>query len=293
MNSECVIFRMFSIVFVAIAILSCNDEIDHGGKTPLAGIGNDFLYKEDVVQLLSSGKSVKDSAVFIKEYVEHWLEDMALYKRAKHNVASSKEVIRLIENYKKSLLLNLYQEKLVDQQLDKEITQEEIFSFYEANKMMFKMEEPMAKGLMLKVSKKAPKLDAVRRWCKSVEPDDLEKLEKYSLTNALVYEYFYDAWKPLSILASKMSVTEEELAKRAARKNMFELSDSAAIYFVNIEDYLPAGEIKPLDLAESEIKELLVNSRKAEFLQNVKRDIYDEAVRTGEIKFYYNREQAD
>ena len=49
---------------------------------------------------------------------------------------------------------------------------------------------------------------------------------------------------------------------------MTEFKDTASIYIININDYLPVGSIKPLDLAEGEIKELLVNSRKAEFLQN-------------------------
>ncbi|MBR5891321.1 MAG: peptidyl-prolyl cis-trans isomerase, partial [Bacteroidaceae bacterium] len=187
------------------------------------------------------------------------------------------------------LLLNIYQERLVDQQLDKEITAEEIASFYEANSAMFKMEEPMIKGLLLKVSKKAPKLDAVRRWCKSTEPAELEKLEKYTLTNAQLYEYFYDSWMPISALAAKIALSEEDLKQKVTKKDMIEFSDSASLYIMNISDYLPVGELKPLDLAESEIKELLVNSRKADFLQQVKKDIYNEAISGGKVKYFMNK----
>ena len=269
---------------------SCGDKIDHGGKTPLVGVGVDFLYREDVEQMLASDRMIKDSAEFVEKYIEHWLEDVLLYNQAKRNVSSSKEIARLIDNYKKSLLLNIYQERLVSQQLDKEILSDEISSFYESNKMMFKMEEPMLKGLLLKVSKKAPKLDAVRRWCKSSDSEDLEKLEKYTLTNAQVYEYFYETWTPLSVIVPKVSLGEEELRRKVAEKKMVEFSDSASIYMINVTDYLPVGELKPLDLAEREIKELLVNSRKAEFLQKVKRDIYNEALKSGDVVFYNNEQ---
>ena len=267
---------------------SCGNNIDHAGKTPLVGVGTDFLYKEDVEQMLASDRMIKDSAEFVQKYIEHWLEDVLLYNQAKRNVSSSKDIDRLIDNYKKSLLLNIYQERLVSQQLDKEILANEIETFYESNKSMFKMEEPMFKGLLLKVSKKAPKLDAVRRWCKSVDPADLEKLEKYTLTNAQVYEYFHETWTPVSVIAPKVSLSEDELRRKVSEQKMVEFSDSASVYLINVTDYLPVGELKPLDLAEAEIKELLVNSRKAEFLQRVKREIYDKALKSGDVIFYNN-----
>lgn len=275
-----------------LALHSCNEQVDHGGKTPLVGVGDEYLYKEDVEAMLVSDRMIKDSAEFVDKYVEHWLEDVLLYRQAKRNVSSSKEVARLMQNYKKSLLLNIYQERLVDQQLDKEITDDEISAFYDSNKKMFKMEESMVKGLFLKVAKKAPKLDAVRRWCKSDKPEELEKLEKYTLTNAQVYEYFYETWTPLSVLAAKMSIGEEELNRRLAKKEYIEFSDTVSLYMINVADYLPVGDQKPIDLAEPEIKELLVNSRKANFLQQVKRDIYRNAIEDGEVKFF-NKETAE
>lgn len=275
-----------------LVLHSCNEQVDHGGKTPLVGVGDQYLYKEEVEAMLVSDRMIKDSAEFVERYVEHWLEDVLLYRQARRNVSSSKEVARLIQNYKKSLLLNIYQERLVDQQLDKEITDDEISAFYDSNKKMFKMEEPMVKGLFLKVAKKAPKLDAVRRWCKSDKPEELEKLEKYTLTNAQVYEYFYETWTPLSVLAAKMSIGEEELNRRLVKKEFIEFSDTASLYMINVADYLPIGDQKPIDLAEPEIKELLVNSRKADFLQQVKRDIYRNAIEDGEVKFF-NKETAE
>ncbi len=277
-------------LIIAAILASCSDAVDHGGKTPLVSAGSAYLYKEDIEQLVALNHTVEDSAAFVDKYVRQWLEDALLYDRAKRNVSSGKEIARLIENYRKSLLLNIYQERIVDQQLDKEITPEEVALFYEANKSMFKVEEPMLKGLLLKLSLKAPKLDAVRKWCKSAEPDELEK---YTLTNAQVYEYFRETWTPLSAIASKLSFSEEELKGKIALQGMTEFRDTASIYIINIDEYLPSGKIKPLDLAEPEIKELLVNSRKAEFLQEMKQNLYNEALQSGDIRFYQTEQNKD
>lgn len=91
---------------------------------------------------------------------------------------------------------------------------------------------------------------------------------------------------PLSALASKLSFTEKELKEKISTQGMTEFKDTASIYIININDYLPVGSIKPLDLAEGEIKELLVNSRKAEFLQKTKQNLYNEAIQNGDIKFW-------
>lgn len=265
---------------------SCEEVVLHNGKTPLVSVDKEFLYKEDVDQLFRTNRPQMDSVAFVKEYVRHWLEDVLLYKVAQHNVPDTKEVNALVEGYRKALLLNIYQEKLVEQQLRREITDAEVAEFYEYHKDMFRLDEPMLQGLFLKVSKTSPRLAQVRKWYKSNNADDIEKLEKYSLTNALVYEYFMDSWRPLSSLAAKMPITSDELLERLKRDDAIEHSDSLYVYFINSSMLLRKGELQPLDLASAEIRELLVNTMKANFIKEVKHNLYEEAMNSGDIKFY-------
>ena len=266
--------------------LSCESEITHKGKTPLVSVDKEFLYKEDVDQLFSTNRPAMDSVAFVNKYVTHWLEDILLYRMARRNVADSKEIERMVDNYRKVLFLNIYQKRLVEQQLAREITEEEIAAFYEQNKEMFVVEEPLIQGLYLKVSKRAPKLSSVRKWYKCNKESDAEELEKYSFTNAIVYEYFMDTWRPLSELAAKMPITASELLVRLKKDDCIEFSDSAYIYFVNSSMLIRKGEQLPLDLASAEISELLINSLKADFIKEVQKSLYDEALMSGEIKFY-------
>jgi hypothetical protein len=48
------------------------------------------------------------------------------------------------------------------------------------------------KGLFLKVPADAPNLSEVKTWYKSGNVASLEKIEKYSIQNAAIYEYFFD-----------------------------------------------------------------------------------------------------
>lgn len=281
------IYTTTVLFIVALFIFSsCEEKINHNGRTPLVGVGKDFLYKEDVEQMLATTHPTADSAKIISNYVRHWLGEVLLYHKARRNVPDTKEVERLVDNYRKALLLNIYQDKLIEQQLNREISEAEIASFYEQNKELFLLDEPMAQGIFIKISKSASKMPSVRAWMKSATPEDVEKLEKFSLTNAIVYDYFADGWRSLSNLAAMLPVTADVLLTNLKRDNFVEFSDSSAVYMLNVPTLLRKGELKPLDMASSEIKSLLLNSLKANFVKEVKRDLYNKALESGEVKIY-------
>ena len=47
------------------------------------------------------------------------------------------------------------------------------------------------------------------------------------------------------------------------------------------------GENKPYDAAADEIKEIMINMKQAEFMRNMKNDLYERALEKKDIKYYY------
>lgn len=270
----------------ALLLLSCSNEIDHHGRTPLAGVGNDFLYKEDVAALYVTALPSIDSTEFVKNYIRQWLEDVLFYRMAERNVAAAGEVDRMVENYRRALLLNIYQERLVEQQLKQTLSEEDVAAFYNSNAELFKLEEAQLQGLFLKLPLSAPRLQSVRKWLTKMSPEDIENIEKYNITNAVIYDYFVDSWRPLSAIAAKMPLTAEMLLKSLDKDTFVEVADTAYIYMLSTVARLDKGEQTPLELASDEISSLLINSKKANFVKKVKSDLYDKALENGEIVFY-------
>lgn len=273
---------------MVLLCLSCEESVNHNGKTPLVSIDKEFLYLEDVVRVYAANMPVADSVGFVNNYVRDWLENTLLLRVANRNIPEGKDVARLVEDYRKSLVLNMYQDRLIEQQLKREIPETEVQSFYERNKELFILDKPMIRGLYLKVPKSASKINSVRKWVGGATSEDVEKLEKYSLTNAIVYEYFTDNWRKLETLAAKMPITAEELLLRLKKDNVIEFNDAEAVYFVNATELLLKGEQKALEMAYNEIESLLLNSLKVNFINEVKRDLLEQSINSGEIKFYDN-----
>ena len=66
-----------------------------------------------------------------------------------------------------------------------------------------------------------------------------------------------------------------------------ELKDTAFVYFLHIEEFEGKGKQKPLDFASEEIKEILINLKRVEFINKVKEDLYRQASDKNKINYYY------
>ena len=92
----------------------------------------------------------------------------------------------------------------------------------------------------------------VRRWYKTETREAVEHLEKYSLQNAVKYEYFYDKWVPVSEVLDMMPLEGVLMPDEYLNKNRHvELKDTAFHYFLNVSDYRTVGEQEPYEFARS------------------------------------------
>ena len=167
------------------------------------------------------------------------------------------------------------------------ISEQEITDYYGQNKELFKLENPLIKGLFIKVPLTAPQLNNVRRWYKSDKQDAIESLEKYSLQNAVKYEYFYDKWVSVTDVLDMIPLKVEAPEEYVNKHRQIELKDTAFCYFLNVSDYRGAGEEKPYEFARPEVKDLLVNQKRVDFMERVKNDLYQQAVSKKKIIYNY------
>ena len=87
------------------------------------------------------------------------MEDVLLFDKAEGNIPDNAKIAKLVENYRRALIMHTYQEELVNQKLANEISDEEISTYYEKNKELFHTEHPFVKGLFIKVPLHSQDLD--------------------------------------------------------------------------------------------------------------------------------------
>lgn len=282
--------KRYCLLYVLLALFSCQQQVEHGGRTPLVQVGNHFLYVEDMKRSLPYGISGADSVEFVQKFVQKWIEEQVLYEKAEHNVRGDERIERMVADYRRTLVMNNYERELLQQKMPEEIPEEELQKYYDENKQLFILEEPVMKGVFIKAPLSSPGLKDLKRWYKDKSDESLEQLEMYAFRNAVLYEYFYEYWVPVSELEGKMIVNLSELDGDFEEKRDIEAEDEEYCYLLHVEEYVMKGKEKPYDLARHEIMDLLANSRKVEFMNRVKNDLYNQSVEMGRIKYYYNNE---
>ena len=270
-----------------LPLISCTDKAPRSKGDALVSVGQHTLTSFEVKKLIPKTLSSQDSLMMAESYVKKWVKNALIYDLANKHLEDEKEEIdRLVDAYRQSLMSHKYEEKLVEERLSAEISDKEISDYYEANKESFLLEEDIVKGLFLKVPSDAPGLSDLKKWCNSGGDELIEKIEKYSLQNAVIYDYFYDRWMSGEEIAENMPVKKSEFSRMLKTDKLIEVSDSAYCYLLKVKEVEFKGNRAPFDYASAQIKEILLSQRKSEFLRSFEEEIYNEAIRKGNVKFH-------
>ncbi len=278
--------------FIFIAFVSLLSAC--GGKQPvvdadlLVKVKDKVLTRTEVDQQIPKGISSEDSFLIAESLEKKWVKDKLVYDRAQQNLDrdEQRKIDQLVDEYRNSLIRYRYQEQLLRERLSAEFQESDKLSYYEQNQKKFILDKALIKGLFLKIPIDAPGLSEVKKWYKSSSEANLEKIEKYSIQNANIYDYFYDKWIDFNEVMDNIPLHVANANDFLKANKTLEVSDSSFCYLLNISEYLPEGGVAPYDYASSQIMEMLMNQRKVEFLRKFEDELYNDAVRSGDVKFY-------
>ncbi|MDR1331756.1 MAG: peptidyl-prolyl cis-trans isomerase [Tannerella sp.] len=244
------------------------------------------LTRSEVEQIIPKGTSHADSLLLAESFVRKWVKDILVCEVAEQNVGrNDEEINRLVEEYRRSLLRHRYQKYLIENKLSAGIREQDKWTYYEANQNKFLLDKNLIKGLFLKVPADAPGLDKIRRQYRTHDSDALEAIEKFSMQQAVIYDYFYDRWIDFDEILDKIPVQIPHTAQYLQTHSFIETRDSLYCYLLNIDEYLLAGNVAPYDYADQQIQEMMVNKQKVTFLKTFEEELYTDAIRRGKVIF--------
>jgi hypothetical protein len=285
MNRPIIFFLVTTCLFSA-----CRPELILKEDDVLVKVHGNSLHRSEVEKIIPSNLSSSDSFLIAENYINKWIKDVLTFEVAKRNIGREElEINRLVEEYRRSLLRHRYQEYMIRNRLTAEIREYEKVAYYKDNIHKFVLEKNLIKGLFLKIPAESPGLKDVKKWYKSIDPEDLENIEKYSIQNASIYDYFYDQWIDFDEMIDKIPIQVSNKSQYLKDNQTVEVSDSIYYYLLNISEYLLAGNVAPYEYADVQIQEMMINKRKMDFLKTLEEELYQDAIRKGEVIFVSNQ----
>lgn len=242
------------------------------------------LYQSDLEGLVPEGVSAEDSISIVNNYVDQWIRQMVILAKAEKNVKD--DLSKQLNEYRNSLLTYAYEQQIVDQMLDTNISEEQIQEYYNEHSGDFLLKSAIVKAVYVKAPKNSPHLQRLRTLVSKSQFNDKDVVELEQNATKHGFTGYYDAttWIPFYNLQTSVPITtyNEELYLKQNRT--IQLSDDSLSYLVRILDYKVSDDISPLEVQHENIRSILLNHRKIEILNKLQADLLKQAEAGGHIK---------
>lgn len=289
--------RLYSRYFIILFIVICGscdlikmkeEKADPEGSAKVARVGDQYLYMSDLEGVVYEGLVEQDSIERTRAFINGWIRKQLLIQEAATRIEFDEaEIERKILDYRYSLMGYEYQSHYISQNLDREVSDEEIEKYYEENIDNFILKQNIIRSKFVKVPKEAPRLERLRALLYSSRKSDLEELNSYCLSFAAAYELNDSIWMTFDEVVKNSPLAEIPNKVQFLRNNKYsETTDNKYGYYLKIEEYRISDNVSPLEFVKEDIQNIIINKRKVELAKELEQNIYENAKQTEGFEIY-------
>lgn len=278
-----------AIIFFAIVLLAgCRNKNNTADRIPVAEVGKVILYYDEIPRLIQHGINEADSVAIIQNYINKWAKRRLLLLKAEENLAPELKsgIEQQIEETRTNLVIYQYQQQMILEKMDTVLSEAELENYYNANENSFILNSDIVKALFIKLPVETPELNRIRTLARSSSQNDLQQLETYCYQFAEKFDDFNEDWVPMNRLSVELQQDIENEETFLKNNKFFETSDSLSVYLISIRDYKLRSTIAPFEYVRNDIKRIIWNTRRIEFIQSLENGIYNEALKKNSFKIY-------
>jgi hypothetical protein len=258
-------------------------------EEPLAKVNDQYLYASDIKGLIKTGVAREDSTIMVASLVEKWVRKQLILQKAELNLSDEeKDFNKALEEYRTSLIIFKYEQKLIKEKLDTSVNVSEIEKYYNQNPSNFILNYNIVKAQYIKLPVKAPKIDKLKEWMQSESDHNAKLLESYCFQYAVKNDYFNDDWVNLDNIRMIFPGVISENEQYLKNTKFLETKDTAFHYVINIKDLKMKGSIAPLKYVEKDIKSIILLKRKQKLINDLENKIYFDALNRNNFTIFKN-----
>ncbi len=274
------------IILTGLLFLKCNKQEVSDDKV-VAQVGEKKLFQSEISRIIPSEIEEQDSVLMANDYIRKWVKQELLINKANENLTlEQKNLTKEIEEYRNSLIIYKYKNELMNQQMDTLVTNRQIEQYYNANTDNFKLNSNIVKAIFIKIPKEVANPKLIKELADDNSAEGINALREYCIQYAKSFDFFNNNWVDFELVKKNMPGEITDESQFLARNNQIELNDSIYYYLVSIQDYKLKNELAPVEYVETNIKNLILNKRKIEFLKQIEENIYKEGIRQNKFKIY-------
>jgi hypothetical protein len=281
-----VLFKYGPFVLLIFFISGCEEQVVNNDKV-VAEVGAKRLYLSDVSTLVPNDLPKEDSAIMADDYIRKWVRQELVLQKAEENLSAElKNVTRELEEYRNSLIIFRYKNELMAQRMDTTVTDAEILELYSQTPENFMLDRCIVKAVFMRIPSDFANPDLLKEMAGDTSEEGIIEIRDYCLQYAKGFDIFTDRWVRFDRVIANIPVTIENPEQFLQQNQFIEHTDGEYYYLVALHEFKLKNEQAPVDYARDNIKSLILNRRKIEFLREVENNIYREGVNKNNFKIY-------
>lgn len=268
------IFFIFELAACKKSSSEGSQELDPLQNTVLAEYKEQKLRFKDIQDYLPDFNNEQDSIQYLSQRVETWLRDQSFLDLAVSHYNKIEEIEELVSQYRNSLIANAYEEKLIGEKLDSNISDEEINEYYNQKKGEYKLDDAIIRLLYVKIAKSGfDEKSFLQLWNRNIQNNDPELL-KYCQNNSDYFILQTDKWHKWKDLESFMPSKFISLSNLFSGLNR-DFADFKYQYFIKVLEIVKPNEKPPVSYYSLQAEKSILHERAKRILENEKQKQFE------------------
>ena len=276
------------LVSLLLALAGCSS---HRGfradDEAVARVGSAYLYHSELAAMMPNGVKAADSVTCSKAIISKWVVAQLKQQEAeKLFVSSTRDIEKLVEEYRRSLLVQRLDRHYLDAEPCGEISEKVIADYYNAHKADFKVKQPMVKGEIVSMEESYRRRKQMTEWFKSSSGEQRKDFEE-SCRKDNVPLLKFEEWTYFSDFCSNLPLLRNaNHDDMLGNRNVQQIHHDNIYYYYRITDVLQVGDTMPVEMAQDHIREILTNTHNAEVLRRNEEKMEKAAFTLGQAEIY-------
>lgn len=272
-------------VAVATCCCACTSPPD-GSDKPIARAFDQVLHWSDLRQVIPVDATPADSAALAHQYITAWSHQQVVLHTAELNQTNDNlDMEAQLEDYRRSLVIYNYEQALVDQKLDTAVTDSQIQAYYATHRTDFELKDDMIRARWFKVNEADGRvLRKMEQRFLNGQGEDLREVEVWLAQRGVAIVDRSTTWIPASELRAEVPMPAIDAV--IARNGKEVLKEETSAWFVEILEHRPRNSLSPVELVRPDIRSILLNQRKLELIEEMRRNVYEQAVKNQDVETF-------
>jgi hypothetical protein len=265
---------------IITGLMACDRHAEKASEKPLVKVGDQVLTYAVVEKLIHDDISKEDSVSVVNAYVDSWIRDRLMVLEAEKIIAEDLDLKTLLEEYRASLLLYHYENKLIAENLDTIVTDIQIQDYYDKNAVLYVLSHRIIRPAIF-ISTKELGRDQIQKLKRYTESEFNEFCTSNNL-NSLCDE---ETW-----LGDQdfMSITKGVFPEfnTLDKNTVYSTYKNGKHYILRVHEIKEPNAVPPVSYIEDKLVQEILNQRKSELLLRFRDELFNKNMKSGAVKIY-------